>query len=392
MSERLKFIRNIAVATAALGMAASGATVERAGAATPVKGGETPIELASGSPEVISDSMVTLVMRPNPKFVSSGLYGPPEWQAVGTGQKIRVRGNNYVLTDVSFLDKITGSMEPDRTVKTGRGFFESVTSDVVNFTPEVSSRWQLGIEPAEEIDNKPMAIASDVVVRTDGSRLALLRLIPNPNQPEGINIYRKMSPQPLGSSVVEKVVEELIGGFGKYAPWNGLARPIKAFERLPQEPYIEKLTAQTARLLRSGHPVKFYRGTVEVPEVGGITTYSNPMIIPIVKNPKHPNRVASGEYALGYLDIDVAYNPPDDTGNIGGPSRLYLLPVKKGMRFVPNPDREPGAPILDQAQFAGVGGWGLGFPARPNGTPMPPDLVIGRVQRLRYDFRNSQTG
>ncbi|MBI2589016.1 hypothetical protein HYW35_02315 [Candidatus Saccharibacteria bacterium] len=134
---------------------------------------------------------------------------------------------------------------------------------------------------------------------------------------------------------------------------------------------IEVLTTRAARVLRSGEPVILYRGTVK----DGETTYFNPVMIPRVKNPKHPNRVASPEYAIGRFVAE--YTPLDNTDNIGGLASLRLKQVAKGMKFTPSPNREKGAPILDQVQFK-MEPWGLdvSHPTRPNGTLISDQRIL----------------
>src|SRR3990167_6778394 len=168
MSERRKLKRNLAAGATAFILAATGASVERASAASSKVFPDEKIELVGKDPEVNPKAMVNLAMRPNPKFAGSELYGNPNWQIIGSGFKINIKGNNYVITDPSFLTAITGSH--DGSIKKGEGFYKDVKDKVIDFRPEVMSRYQIGIDRAGEVDNEPMAIAEHILVPTNGLR------------------------------------------------------------------------------------------------------------------------------------------------------------------------------------------------------------------------------
>lgn len=231
MSERTKKIRrNLLATAAALGVAAGAAGEVQAKSAPPVRNDGTATELGAKTPEKINDPGVSMVMRLNPKFGPPDFFpnGPKDWRFVGFGSKIKIDGNNYVLADTSTFNKLTtGDDNSNGTIRKGTGFYKHVTSDALNFTPGTSSRYEFGVvegipvADANGVLREPMAIVKDVVVPTDGyTQQALVRLESNPEEPKGMDVYKRMASQRL-TDPMSRIVEKLIGGFGKYAPWNG---------------------------------------------------------------------------------------------------------------------------------------------------------------------------
>lgn len=147
----------------------------------------------------------------------------------------------------------------------------------------------------------------------------------------------------------------------------------EAFGGHEQRKSLEQLTADTVAKLKSGQTVQFYYGTLKIFDRNDPTkikfAIENPIVVPVTDNIKHPNRVASTEYAIGNWDGNHLPSS-GDPGNVGAGYKLQLFSYRKGMEFKPYPRSFSGEPkVLNEVKYSSRS-YGLDIynPLKPDGS------------------------